>query len=263
MTTLIDTHSHLYDQQFDADRETVVQRALDSGVEKMLLPNCDRNTLPKMLDMAAKWPRHCLPMLGLHPCYVDAQYEIALAEMEKLHHRQPWVAVGEIGLDFHWDTQFAEAQKRAFERQIDWALDMQLPVVIHTRKALSEAIEIVAKKQNGKLRGVFHCFGGDVAEATAITDLGFVLGIGGVVTFKNSSLSGVLQVIGLEHLVLETDAPYLAPVPYRGKRNESSYIRLIAGHIADTLGISPAEVAETTTRNARTLFKLMEDYENT
>lgn len=256
MMHLVDTHSHLYDQQFDDDRVATVQRAIDTGVEKMLLPNCDSTTLSRMIEMTTKWPGQCFPMLGLHPCYVDEHWEKSLAEMEALLETQPWIAIGEIGLDFHWDTRFADAQQRAFEQQIDWALSKELPVAIHTRKALPEAVKTIAQKQNGRLSGVFHCFGGDTEEAKRITDLGFMLGIGGVVTFKNSNLSDVIREIGLEHVVLETDAPYLAPVPYRGKRNESSYVRLVAQHLADILEIRIEEVAEITTRNARDLFNL-------
>lgn len=252
----IDTHTHLYDEQFNDDREVVIQKALDAGVAKMLLPNCDRHTIQPMMDMQQRWPEHCFPMMGLHPCYVKENYREELKIAEEWLDKAAFCAIGEIGLDYYWDLTFVEEQKEAFNIQMGWALQHKLPVVIHTRESMAEGIEMVKQKQNGDLKGVFHCFGGSEEEAKQITDLGLHLGIGGVATFKKSSLPEVLKSVDLEHIVLETDAPYLAPVPYRGKRNESSYIPLIAAIIADAKQCSVALVEKVTTENARQLFKL-------
>jgi len=252
----IDSHAHLYDGQFDADREDVMQRAFDSGVEKVLLPNCDLETVMPMMEMVSHWPKNCFPMMGLHPCYVKENYKQELAEMLVLLDQHQFCAIGEIGLDYHWDLTFAEEQKTAFEIQVNWALERDLPIVIHTRKSIPDGISMIEKKQNGQLKGVFHCFGGTIEEAKTITGLGFYLGIGGVASFKNGGLKELLKEVELEHIILETDAPYLAPVPYRGKRNESAYIPLIAQTIADIKGCSVQEVEERTTRNTTQLFKL-------
>jgi TatD DNase family protein len=250
-----DTHTHLYDEQFDEDRAGIIQKALDAGVSKMYLPNCDSSTIPPMMAMARQWPEYCLPMMGLHPCYVKENYKEELRIAEDWLKKEKFHAVGEIGLDYYWDKTFVAEQKTAFNLQMDWALEHDLPIVIHTRESMSDGIDMVRKKQNGKLRGIFHCFGGSLEEARQITGLGFHLGIGGVVTFKKSTLPEVLADIALEHIVLETDAPYLAPVPYRGKRNESAYIPLIGTKIAEIKQCSPEEVARVTSANAQHIFR--------
>lgn len=252
--TFTDTHTHLYDEQFQEDRDAMVQLSLDAGVTKMFLPNCDSETIAPMMQLAARWPQHCFPMMGIHPCYIKENYLQELAIAESWLQRQQFAAVGEIGLDYYWDKTFVDQQKEAFNTQMDWALQYNLPIVIHTRESMTDGIAMVSAKQKGKLRGVFHCFGGSPEEARQIIDLGFYLGIGGVATFKKSTLPDVLKDISLEHIVLETDAPYLAPVPYRGKRNESAYVPLIGTTIAAIKNCSVEEVAAITTKNAALLF---------
>jgi TatD DNase family protein len=250
----IDTHTHLYDDQFDADREAIIQKSLDAGVSKMYLPNCDSSTIEPMMAMAEKWPEHCFPMMGVHPCYIKENYKEELKLAESWLSKASFSAIGEIGLDYYWDTTFVSQQKEAFNLQMDWALGLNLPIVIHTRESLQDGIDMVKAKQTGTLKGIFHCFGGTLEEAKQIIDLGFYLGIGGVATFKKSTLPDVLSQIPLEHLVIETDAPYLAPTPYRGKRNESSYIPLIGAKIAEIKNCSIEEVAQITTKNAGFIF---------
>lgn len=251
----IDTHTHLYDEQFDNDRAAIIGKAVAAGVSEMYLPNCDKNTIPQMMDMVAKWPQHCFPMMGLHPCYVKEDFEKELAIVAEWLTKDKFYAVGEIGLDYYWDKTFVSEQKIAFNRQMDLALLHNLPIVIHTRESMDDGIEMVRAKQNGQLKGIFHCFGGSLEQAQAVIDVGFYLGIGGVATFKKSELRETLKSIPLEHIVLETDAPYLAPVPYRGKRNESSYIPLIAQLIADVKECALSEVEAITTENANKIFR--------
>ena len=251
--TFTDSHTHLYDEQLIAD-DGQIQRAIDAGVTKMYMPNCDSSTISPMLLLADKWPHNCLPMMGLHPCYVKENYQEELALVAGWLHKRKFHAVGEIGLDYYWDMTYKAQQIEAFEKQIDWALQYDLPIVIHSRESTPDCIEIVRRKQNGKLRGIFHCFSGTIEEAKQIIDLGLYLGIGGVVTYKKSTLPDVLRAIPLSAIVLETDAPYLAPVPYRGKRNESSYIPVVAATIAQVKGCTIKEVAETTTANAENVF---------
>jgi len=248
-----DSHTHLYDERLIRD-EGQIQRAIDAGVTRMYMPNCDRNTIDDMLLLADKWPENCMPMMGLHPCYVKENYKDELAIVVEWLERRRFYAVGEIGLDYYWDLSFKDKQTEAFETQIDWALQYDLPIVIHSRESTADCIEIVRKKQNGKLKGIFHCFSGTMDEAKQITTLGFHLGIGGVVTYKNSTLPEIIKEIPLSNIVLETDAPYLAPLPYRGKRNESSYIPIIAARIAEIKKISVEQVAETTTANSQDIF---------
>ena len=255
MNTLIDTHTHIYLPEFNADLEALVQRAHAQGVGQMLLPAIDGTTHERMLQVAAQF--NCLPMMGLHPCSVTADYPQELAMIRQYLSQQSFVAVGEIGLDFYWDKTFAKQQYEAFHQQIELALQYKLPIVIHSRNAIDECIDVVA--QYPALRGVFHCFSGSEEQARKITELQFLLGIGGVVTFKNSGLDKVISRVGLSAVVLETDAPYLAPVPYRGKRNEPSYTKLVAEKISSVLGISVKEVGTVTTRNAEKLFSFEEN----
>ena len=249
----IDTHTHLYDEQLLPDDETI-QRAINAGVSKMYMPNCDSSTIAGMMKIAAKWPQHCFPMMGLHPCYVKENYEEELAIVEQHLTNGSFAAVGEIGLDYYWDMSFQNEQVIAFEQQIDWALKYDLPIVIHSRESTQACIDIVRKKQNGQLKGIFHCFSGTVDEAKQVIDLGLFLGIGGVLTFKKSGLAEVVEQMPLSAIVLETDAPYLAPVPYRGRRNESSYIPLIAQKLAEIKRVDITEIAGITTRNAEKIF---------
>ncbi len=250
----IDTHTHLYEEQLNLDETEMIERALDAGVTKMYMPNCDSGTIESMMRIAKTWPANCYPMMGLHPCYVKDNYKDELAIVADWLSKDKFYAVGEIGLDYYWDLTHTEQQKEAFAYQIDLALQYNLPIVIHSRESTQDCIDIVRSKQNGKLNGIFHCFGGTMDEAKQIIDLGFYMGIGGVVTFKKSTLPDVITEIGLSNLVLETDAPFLAPVPYRGKRNESGYIPLIAEKIGDTLQMSREEVARITTANAEKIF---------
>ena len=248
---LIDTHAHIYLAEFDSDRESLLTKAKEAGVEKIFMPAIDNSTHSQMLAVQKQFPQ-CIPMMGLHPCSVAENFEEELAIVGNYLKANKFSAVGEIGLDFYWDKTFTNQQYKAFEQQVEWALAYQLPIVIHSRNAMDECIEVV--KKYPAVRGVFHCFSGTVPQAQEIINAGFFLGIGGVVTYKNAGLDKVIAEIGIDHLVLETDAPYLAPVPHRGKRNESSYLMLIAQKISDITGKSLDEVAEVTSKNASILF---------
>lgn len=250
----IDTHTHLYDEQFENDLDAALQKAIAAGVTEMYLPNCDSTTIEGMLAIEKKWKSHCFPMIGLHPVYVKENYLEELKTVRQWLKKRPFYAIGEIGLDKYWDLTWFEEQKKAFSMQIDWAAEYGIPFVIHSREATEDCLQILEEKNKGSLKGIFHCFGGTVEEAIRITDLGLALGIGGVVTFKKSHLPEVIRNTDLNHIVLETDAPYLAPVPYRGKRNESSYIPLIAQKIADIKNLPLEEVAAVTTQNAEKIF---------
>jgi TatD DNase family protein len=252
---LIDTHTHLYDEQLAADRDEMIQRAIDVGVAKMYMPNCDSTTIDSMLAIEEKWKSHCHSMMGLHPCYVKENVEEELRIVDDWLSKRKFWGVGEIGLDKYWDVTFLEQQKMAFRYQIDLALKHDLPIIIHSREANQDCIEIVKEKQQGNLRGIFHCYSGSYEQAKEIIGLGFHLGIGGVITFKNTKLTDTIALLGLDNMVLETDAPYLAPAPYRGKRNESSYTALVAQKIADTLQLPMEEVARKTTENAEKIFR--------
>jgi TatD DNase family protein len=249
----IDTHTHLYDEQLVADTQQI-DKAIAANVTRMYMPNCDSGTIPCMMQLAEKWPHNCMPCMGLHPCYVKENYKDELAVVENWLQKQKFYAVGEIGLDYHWDLTFKNEQVVAFEAQIDMALQYNVPIIIHSRESTQDCIDIVRKKQNGKLKGIFHCFSGTLEEARQIIDMGFYLGIGGVVTYKKSTLPDIVREIPLRHLVLETDAPYLAPVPYRGKTNTSAYIPIIAAEVAAIKGISIEEVEQVTTANAENIF---------
>lgn len=251
---LIDTHCHLYVEEFDADRDAMIARAQAAGVSRFYLPAIDSEAIPGMLALEEKYPGVCMAMMGLHPCYVKENYRQELAIVEEWLQKRDFVAIGEIGLDLYWDKTFFPQQLEAFERQMQWALDKKRPNVIHTRKAMPETIKAVKPFAGKGLRGIFHCFSGNAIEAKQITDLGFLLGIGGVVTYKNSGLPEALAQIGPEHLVLETDAPYLSPVPYRGKRNESAYLAQILARLAEVKQMPEDELAAITTANAEKIF---------
>lgn len=259
---LIDTHSHIYLPELADDLPGIIQRAENEGVNKILLPAIDSETHDMLLATARNYPGLCLPMMGVHPCSVKGEYEkeLAIARQHIIDMlgagRELPVAVGECGLDYYWDKTHIDQQKRAFEEQIRWALDFDLPVVIHSRDSTDDCTDIIEKFQQGKLRGVFHCFSGTADQAKRITGLGFQLGIGGVITYKKSGLDLAIKDIPLEWLVIETDAPYLSPVPYRGKRNEPSYIIHTLQKLADTMEISLEKAAEATTHNARVLFRI-------
>lgn len=252
---LTDTHTHLYAEQFDDDRDAMIKRAVDAGVERLFMPNIDSTSIEGMMQLAEKYPENCFPMMGLHPCSVNADFEKELALVEDWHSKYRFCAVGEIGIDLYWDKTFFKEQQKAFTRQIELAKKLDLPIIIHTRDSFNEAYEIVLELNNEKLKGIFHCFSGSVQEAEKVIALGgFKMGIGGVLTFKNSKLDEVVKQIDLKHLVLETDSPYLTPHPHRGKRNESAYTVLVAQKLADVHGVSLEEVAEITTANSKEVY---------
>lgn len=234
----------------------MLEKAEKEGVSKILMPAIDSSTHTVMLELEEERPLTCISMIGLHPCSVKENYLFELKIVRDYLEKRSFKAVGEIGLDFYWDKTFTEQQYAAFNQQIEWALHFDLPIVIHSRNSTNECIEVVSKHQKGKLRGVFHCFSGDIVQAKRVIDLGFYLGIGGVVTFKNSGLDKVMEEIPLEHVVLETDAPYLAPVPFRGKRNEPAYLKYVAEKLAGIKNVEIDEVAKITTANAEKLFGL-------
>jgi TatD DNase family protein len=253
---LIDTHVHLYEESFQTDLAAVIKKAQSNGVQKMIMPNVDKESIEPMKQIALDYPGVCLPMIGLHPCYVKEDYKEQLAIIENELSQSRYVAVGEIGLDLYWDKTFFEQQKEAFLLQTKWAMSHNLPIAIHSRESTREAIELLKPLVCDKLKGVFHCFVGTADEAKEIIEMGFYLGIGGVCTFKNGGIDKVLPSIPLDKLVLETDGPYLAPVPFRGKRNESSYLTFITSKVAEIYGISAVEISEITTENANKLFSL-------
>lgn len=251
---MIDTHAHVFSEKFDEDRDAMLDRARSAGVERIYMPNIDGNSVDDMLALAAEDPNFLRPMLGLHPCYVDESWVDHLANIEKVLGEVDIAAIGETGLDFYWDTTYAAEQKKSLERHVEWALSMHLPIVLHSRSAIDETIEMMAAG-GPDIRGIFHCFTGTVAQAEQIIDLGFKIGIGGIVTFKNSGLDKVVAEIPLEAIVLETDSPYLAPDPYRRKTNEPSYLPLIAKKISELHECSVAEVERVTNENALAVFE--------
>ena len=251
----IDTHTHLFVEQFNEDREEVVQRATDAGVEVMLLPNIDLESIPQMNALAAKYPNNCFPMMGLHPGSVDQNWKQTLQTIEKELFENKYIAVGEIGIDLYWSREFEEAQKEVFRQQVLWAKELGKPIVIHAREAFDEIFEIIDELNDESLTGIFHCFTGTLEQANHVIDYGgFKMGLGGVLTYKKAGLDKVIENVDLKHLVLETDSPYLPPTPHRGKRNESSYLLHIAEKLADVQSITLKQVAEVTTQNAKEIF---------
>lgn len=253
---LIDTHTHLFSNQFDIDRHQIIQNAIENGVSKMLLPNINSLTIDPMLNLCAAFPNNCYPMMGLHPCDVNENYEDELKIIKNHLEKGDYVAVGEIGIDLYWDQSTLDIQKTAFRQQLIWAKEYQLPVAIHIRESFDEVFEVIEEVNDDHLRGVFHCFTGTKQQAERAIELGFLLGIGGVVTFKNSGLDLTLRHLSTEHIILETDSPYLAPTPYRGQRNDSSKLPLIAQKVAQIFDMSLEQIANITTQNAKTLFGL-------
>ena len=253
---MIDTHAHIYANEFDEDIELVISRAKTAGVSRILMPAIDTETHEKMLLLEDDQPEYCISMMGLHPCSVKSNYKDELKVIEGYFSKRRFAAVGETGLDFYWDLTFKEQQYEAFHQQADWAMHYDIPLVIHSRNSTNECIDVVRQHQNGNLKGVFHCFSGTAEQAKKIVDLGFYLGIGGVVTFKNAGLDKAISDIDLTHIVLETDAPYLAPAPYRGKRNECSYLLYIAQKLAELKGVPVSDIDSITSNNASKLFGL-------
>jgi len=254
---LIDTHTHLFAEQFDADRTQVIHRALNAGVERMLLPNIDQASLTPMFELCDQFPKNCFPMVGLHPCSVQQTIEEQLIPIKKTlwKYRDRCVAVGEIGIDLYWDASRLVEQKYAFTEQINWAKELNLPIVIHVREAFDEVFSILDKLNDSKLRGVFHCFTGSLQQAQHILAYqNFKLGIGGVVTYKKTDLPQILPHIDLEYILIETDSPYLAPIPHRGKRNESAYIAHVVDKLSEIYALPSQEIQTITTRNAENMF---------
>jgi TatD DNase family protein len=253
---LIDTHTHIYLPEFDADRDEVVERSVSSGIVKLLMPNIDVNSVKSMLSAENRYRGICYPMIGLHPTSVREDYVLQLDALEKLFSEHKFVAIGEIGIDLYWDKTFLKEQLISLRRQITFAIDKGLPVVIHCRDSFPEVFGVLEEFRGSSLRGVLHAFTGTLQDAEKAIDLGFKLGIGGIVTFKNSGLDKVVKEIGPENITLETDSPYLAPVPHRGKRNESSYICIINKKLAEIFGTSEKEIAAITYANSTELFRL-------
>ncbi len=252
---IIDTHSHLFAEEFDEDREQVIQRAKEAGVEKIILPNIDKNTLGRMLDMEEKYPNYCYSAVGLHPEGVNENYEQDLLFVKKELQRRKYIAVGEIGIDLYWDKTFRKEQIKAFQTQIEWALEYDLPIIVHLRESFDEIFSVLQLFKGKGLRGVVHSFTGTVEQAQKIIDLGgFKIGINGIVTFKNSGLDKVVKEIPIENILIETDSPYLTPTPFRGKRNESAYVALVRDKLAEIYSLSTQKVNEITTKSAQELF---------
>jgi TatD DNase family protein len=252
----IDTHTHLYLPEFDTDRAEVVNRALDNGVTKMLLPNIDILSVDQMLSVAERYPEFCYPMIGLHPTSVKNDFESQLDHMESFFSQRNYIAIGEIGIDLYWDKTYIEEQLISLRRQVIFAIAKGLPVVIHSREAFPQVFSVLDEFKGNGLKGVFHAFTGNMEDAERAIEMGFKLGIGGIVTFKNSGLDKIVKETGPENLILETDSPYLAPVPYRGKRNESSYLCIINKKLAEIFGLSEEETAEIAYLNSTELFNL-------
>ena len=256
MNFFIDTHAHIYADECKPDLPEIFRRCEEASVNKIFMPNVDHTSIDKMLELEYRRPQQCYPMMGLHPCSVKKDFERELYIVENWLSKRKFSAVGEIGTDLYWDKSFWEQQKEALIIQINWAKKYQLPIVLHCRESLDQTLDIIEPLQDGKLRGVFHCFSGSAAQAERISKLGFFVGLGGVVTFKNGGLDKVLPDIGLGYAMLETDTPYLAPAPHRGKRNEPAYIPLIASKISELLKCSVEDVQRITTENALKLFNL-------
>lgn len=253
--SFIDTHTHLYSDSFEEDRDAMIQRALDASVQKMLLPNIDVHSIAGMLDLENRFPENCFPMMGLHPTSVQADWEEQLSIIEKHLFSRKFIAIGEIGIDLYWEQTFKEQQIQAFIKQIEWAKELQIPIVIHARNSFPEIFEVLDQYNDDRLTGVFHCFTGTIEDARKVQSYGgFLFGIGGVLTFKKSGLDEVVRQLSLDELILETDSPYLSPSPNRGKRNESANIPFIADKLSDVFEISIEKIAEMTSKNAENLF---------
>lgn len=253
---MIDTHSHIYSEEFDSDRNEVILRAQKAGITKIILPNVDSESLPRMLQLESEYPGYCFAAIGLHPTSVKENYAEELAIVKKELERREYIAIGEIGIDLYWDKSFLKEQIQVFVQQIEWALEYNLPVIIHVRDSFRETMDVLEQFRGKGLEGVFHSFTGTIDQATEIIDFGgFYIGINGIVTFKNSGLDAVVQQIDPRYLLLETDAPYLTPAPFRGKRNESEYLTLVATKLANTFNMNFNQLTKITTENAYKLFK--------
>ena len=255
--TLIDTHTHLYLDAFNDDRSALISRALEAGVKRMLLPNIDQASIAGMHALCDEFPENCFPMMGLHPCDVKDNFREVLNEMEAMLDQRRYVAIGETGIDLYWDKTTLPNQIESFEIQVEWAKQRDLPIVIHARESFNEIFEVIDRLNDDSLRGVFHCFTGSKEQARKIMDYGgFMMGLGGVLTYEKSGLAEVAKDIPLEVLLLETDSPFLTPKPYRGKRNESAYVKFVAEKLSEVKQLSLLEIAEVTTANAIRMFRL-------
>ena len=254
--TYIDSHAHIYAEQFNPDRDDAIRKAAEAGVTQILMPNVDHTSIDILLQTETDYPDHCQAMMGLHPCSVQKHFQRELYTVENWLAQRKFIAIGETGIDLYWDKTFLPEQQEALQIQVDWAKKYKIPIVLHTREAFNEVFEIIALNHDDTLQGIFHCFSGTAEEAKKVINLGFYLGIGGVATFKNGGLDKVLPEIPLEHLLLETDCPYLAPVPHRGKRNEPAYLPLIANRVAEIKEVSLEELVAACTANTKKLFNL-------
>ncbi len=252
---MIDTHAHIYADQFTEDIEAVIERSIEAGIERIYMPNIDHTSIDAMLDLELKHPGFCIATMGLHPCSVKADFEKELYIIEEWLGKREFVAIGEMGTDLYWDKTFLDQQVEAFKIQVAWAKQYKKPIIIHCRESLDMTIDLVEQLKDDNLTGVFHCFNGSVDQASRIAKLGFHIGLGGVSTFKNAGMSEVIPHLDMSHVVLETDSPYLAPVPFRGKRNEPSYVKLITQKVADDRATLLEEVISITTDNANKLFQ--------
>lgn len=253
---MIDTHSHIYSEEFDSDRAEVIARAKAAGITKIILPNVDSESLPRMLQLESEYPGYCFAAIGLHPTSVKENYAEELAIVKKELERREYIAIGEIGIDLYWDKSFLKEQIQVFVQQIEWALEYNLPVIIHVRDSFRETMDVLEQFRGKGLEGVFHSFTGTIDQAREIIEFGgFYIGINGIVTFKNSGLDAVVEQIDAQYLLLETDAPYLTPAPFRGKRNESEYLTLVATKLANTFNMNFNQLTKITTENAYKLFK--------
>ena len=250
----IDSHTHLYDAKFNDDLDIVINNALNNKVNRFLLPNIDKKTLPQLISTCQKYKNLLFPMLGLHPCSVSSTYEKELEEIYEYINEFPFVAIGEVGIDLYWETKMIKEQESAFRIQINWAKKNNLPLIIHSRNSFDQIYKIMKEEKVNNITGIFHCFSGDYDQALKIIDMGFYLGIGGVLTFKNSNLKNIIEKIELRHMVLETDSPYLAPNPMRGQRNEPKYLPIIANKLAEIKNVSVEKLAEITNQNINTIF---------
>ena len=254
---MIDTHAHIYLEQFKEDIDDVITRSKELGMERIYLPNIDHTSIDDMLGLEDLYPDFCIPTMGLHPCAVKADFEKELYLVEDWLSKRNFVAIGEMGTDLYWDKTFVDQQVEAFKVQAQWAKEYQIPIIIHCRESLDMTIDLVEHLKDENLSGVFHCFNGSVSQAKRIKELGFYIGLGGVSTFKNAGMDKVIPQISMEHVLLETDSPYLAPVPHRGKRNEPAYTRLIAQKIADYSERALEDIIKKTTENANRLFQVV------
>ena len=253
--SLVDTHTHIFLEEFDSDRKDVITRALENGVEHCFLPNIDLSTIDALHNCCDSFPGVCKPLMGLHPCSVKSNYQDELDQIEKQFDKHKYFGVGEAGLDLYWDKSHFKEQIDALRVQAGWAKALDLPLILHSRDSFDELYEVIKEEQDGRLKGIFHCFTGDIEDAKRVRDLGFYMGIGGVLTFKNGGLDKKMKNMPLDGFVLETDAPYLTPSPYRGKRNEPAYTRLVAEKMSSIFDCSFKIIEEHTNMNAKRIFK--------